>query len=82
MTVLLKMGVGDDIQQKGKVQTFWLARRDPHQKKNKNKKENKLFFLVGTPDLAIRKALKRVLDLLTVTILKRVNESITFKLIN
>ena len=44
MIVLLKMGVGDDIQQKGKVQTFWLARRDPHQKKKKTTKKKTNYF--------------------------------------
>ena len=66
----------------GKFKLFGWQEETPTKKKNNNKKENKLFFLVGTPDLAIRKALKRVLDLLTVTILKRVNESISFILIN
>ena len=47
MIVLLKMGVGDDIQQKGKVQTFWLARRDPHQKKKQQQKRKQIIFLSG-----------------------------------
>ena len=34
--------------------------------------------LVGHPDLPIRKIMRRVLDLLTVMILKRVSESIFF----
>ena len=59
---------GDDIQQKRKVQTFWLAGRAP-----------KLPVLVGHSDLSIRKTLRRMLDLLTVMILKRVRESIFFK---
>ena len=60
---------GGDIQQKGKVQTFWLAGRPP-----------KFPPLVGHPDLAIRKALRRVLDLLTVMNLKWVRESIFFQI--
>ena len=35
--------------------------------------------LVGHPDLPIRKTLRRVLEALTVMILKRVNESIFFQ---
>ena len=35
--------------------------------------------LVGQPDLTIRKTLRKVLGLLTVMILKRVNESIYFQ---
>ena len=52
------------IQQKGKVQTFWLAGRPP-----------KFFPLAGHPP-----ALRRVLDLLTVMILKRVKESTFFQI--
>ena len=36
-------------------------------------------FIVGYPDLPIRKALRRVFGLLTVIILKRVSESIFFQ---
>ena len=50
---------GDDIQQKRKVQTFWLSERPL-----------KLPLLVGHSDLPIRKTLRRMLDLLTVMILK------------
>ena len=39
-----------------------------------------LFFLVEHPDLPIRKTLRRVLDLLTVMILKRLSESIFFQI--
>ena len=60
---------GVDIQQKGKVQTFWLARR-----------RAKFPPLVGHPDLPIRKTLRRVLDLLIVMNLKRVWESIFFQI--
>ena len=60
---------GGDIQQRGKVQTFWLAGRPP-----------KFPLLVGHPDLPIRKTLRRVLDSLTVMILKRVSESIFFQI--
>ena len=60
---------GDDIQQKMKVQTSWLAGRPP-----------KFLPLVGNSDLPIRKTLKRVLDSLTVMILKRVSESIFFQI--
>ena len=38
------------------------------------------FFLVGHSGLPIRKTLRRVLDLLTVVILKRVSESIFFQI--
>ena len=50
-------------------QTFWLAGRPP-----------KFPPLVRHPDLPIRKTLKRVLDSLTVMILKRVSESIFFQI--
>ena len=50
-------------------QNFWLAGR-PH----------KFCPLVGHPDLLVRKTLMRVLDLLTVMILKRVIESIFFQI--
>ena len=60
---------GGDIQQKGKVQAFWLAGRLP-----------KFLPLVEHPDLPIRKTLKRVLDPLTVMILKRVSKSIFFQI--
>ena len=50
---------------KGKVHTIWLAGRPPTQ-------------LVGYPDLPVRKTLRRVVDLLTVMILKRVSKSIFF----
>ena len=59
---------GRNIQQKGKVQTVWLAGRSPQFPR-----------LVEDPDLPIRKTLKRVLGLLTVMILKRVSESIFFQ---
>ena len=42
----------------------------------------KFFFLVGHPDLTIRKLQRRLLDLLTVVILKRVSESIFFQINN
>ena len=57
-----------DVTQKRKIQTFWLA-EDP-----------KSLLLVGHLDLPIKKALRRVLDLLTVMILKRVSESIFFQI--
>ena len=61
---------GDDIQQKGKVQTYGFAGIPPPL----------LQFppLVGHPGLPIRKTLRRVLVLFTVIILKRVSESIYF----
>ena len=62
---------GGDFQRKGKLQTFWLTGRLPHLS---------FFFLVGHPDLPIRKTLRRVLDLLPVMILKRVSESIFFEI--
>ena len=58
-----------DIQQKGKIQTFWLAGRLP-----------KFSHLVRHPDRPIRKTLRRVLGLLTVMILKRLSESIFFQI--
>ena len=60
---------GGNIQQKEKVQTFWFAWRPP-----------KSPSLVGHPDLPIRKNLRKMLDLLTVMILKRVSESIFFQI--
>ena len=42
----------------------------------------KFFFLVGHPDLPIRKIQRRLLDLLTVIVLKRVSESISFQINN
>ena len=62
-----------DIKQKGKVQTFWLVGRIPPPKK-------KIPLLVEHPDLPIRKTLRRVFDLLTVMILKRVSESVFFQI--
>ena len=38
------------------------------------------FFLVRHPDVPIRKSLRRVFDLLTIMILKRVSESIFFQI--
>ena len=61
--------IGGDIQQKMRVQTFWLAGRP-----------SKVPTLVGYPDLPIRKTLRRVLDSLTIMILKRVSESIFFQI--
>ena len=58
-----------DTQQKGKIQIFWLAGRLPQ-----------FFFLLGHAGLPIRKTLRRVLDLLTVMILKRLTESIFFQI--
>ena len=52
----------NDIQQKGKGQTFGLARRLPP--------------FVGHPDLPIKKTLMRVHGLLTAMILKKVSQSI------
>ena len=60
---------GCDIQQKGKVQTFWLGRRPP-----------RFPSLKGHPDLPIKKTLRRVLDMLTVMILNRVSESVFFQI--
>ena len=60
---------GGDIQQKRKVQTFWLAGRPL-----------KFPPLVGHPDLPIKKTLRRMLDPLTVTLLKKVSESIFFQI--
>ena len=65
---LIFFGWGD-IQQKGKVQNFWLAGRPP-----------KFPPLVGHPDLLIRTILRRVLDLLAVMILKRASEGIFFQI--
>ena len=59
---------GNDIQQKGKVQIFGLAGRPPQ-----------FSTLVRHPDLCIKKPLIRVFGLLTVMILKRVNESVFFQ---
>ena len=59
----LKVLVGGDVQQKGKVQTFGLAGKPPSQ----------FPPLVGHFDLPIKKTLKRVLGLFTVMILKRVS---------
>ena len=61
--------VGGDIQQKQKVQTFWLPDRP-----------SKFPLLEGQPDLPIRKTLRSVLDLLTVMVLKTVSESIFFQI--
>lgn len=58
-----------DIKQKGKVQTFWLAGGPP-----------KFSPLVGHPDLSIRKTLRRVIDLLTVMVLKKMSEIIFFQI--
>ena len=58
-----------DIQWKGQVLTFGLAKRPP-----------KFPPLVGRPDLLIWKTLMRVVGLLTVMILKRVSESILFQI--
>ena len=66
--ILYFFGWGD-IQQKGKVQNFWLAGRPP-----------KFPPLVGHPDLLIRTILRRVLDLLAVMILKRASEGIFFQI--
>ena len=55
------------IQQKRKVQTFWLTGRAPHPNS------------VGHPDLPIMKTLRRVVGLFTVMILKIVSESIFFQ---
>ena len=52
-----------------RVQTFWLAGRP-----------FKVPTLVRYPDLPIRKTLRRVLDSLTIMILKRVSESIFFQI--
>ena len=60
---------GGDIQQKRKVQTFWLAGRPP-----------KFPPLKGHPDLPIKKTRGRMLDPLTVMILKKVSESIFFQI--
>ena len=60
---------GGDIKQKGKVQTFWLAGGPP-----------KFSPLVGHPDLSIRKTLRRVIDLLTVMVLKKMSEIIFFQI--
>ena len=61
-------GAGN-IQQKGKVQNFWLAGRPP-----------KFPPLLGHPDLSIRKTLRRMLDLLTAMILKSVSEYFFFQI--
>ena len=58
---------GNDIQQKGKVQTLGLAGTPPNSPP-----------LVRHPDLPIRKTLRRVLVLLTVMILKRVSERVFY----
>ena len=60
---------GDDMKQKKKAQIFWRAGRP-----------TKFSPLVGHPNLHIRKTLRRVLDSLTVMILKRLNESIFFQI--
>ena len=60
---------GDDMKHKMKAQIFWRTGRP-----------TKFSPLVGHPDLPIRKTLRRVLDSLTVMILKRVSESIFFQI--
>ena len=60
---------GDNIQQKGKVQTFGLAGRPPPP-------SLQFSLLEGHPDLPIKKTLIRAVGLLTVMILERVSESI------
>ena len=61
--------LGGCIQQEGEVQTFCLAREPPL----------KFPPFVGNPDLSIRNTLRRMLGLVTVMILKGVNESILFQ---
>ena len=69
----LKVLMGGDIQQKGKLQTYGLAGRLPPP-------PTQFPPLVGHPDIPIiRKTLRRVLDLFTAMILKRVSESICFQ---
>ena len=58
---------GSDIQQKGKFQTFWLSGT-----------AHNFPPLVGHPNFPIMKTFRRVLDPLTVMILKRVSEGIFF----
>ena len=65
--------VGNDIQQKGKVQTFELAGGALSKIKIRG-----ISPFVGHPDLPIKKTL-RVLGLHTAMVLKRVSESIFFQ---
>ena len=60
--------VGVIFNRRGKFKLFGLQGDSPPQ----------FFFLVGHTGLPIRKTLRRVLDLLTVMISKRVSESIFF----
>ena len=60
---------GGDIQQTGKIQTFWLAGRLPP-----------ILPLSGASRSAHKKNSEMVLYLLTVMILKRVSESIFFQM--
>ena len=60
---------GGDIQQKWRVQTFWLAGGP-----------TKSSPLVGHPNLPMKKTLERVFYLLTVIILNRARESIFFQI--
>ena len=60
---------GGDIQHKGKTQTFWLVGEPP-----------KFPPLVAHPDLPVRETQRRMLDLLTVKILKKVSESVLFQI--